>query len=55
MRVGDPWDPETQLGPLSIRRQLDRVLGYIEKGKEAGARLVSWWYSRSQTREGFLR
>ena len=40
VRVGDPWDPQTQLGPLSIRRQLDRVLGYIEKGKEAGARLV---------------
>ncbi len=39
--VGDPWKPETQMGPLSMKRQLDRVLGYIEKGKAEGAKLVT--------------
>ena len=40
-RVGDPYDPESDLGPLAMSRQLDRVLGYIGKGKEEGATLVA--------------
>jgi len=39
--VGDPTDEGTQLGPLSSRRQHQRVLGYIEKGIEEGARIVT--------------
>lgn len=31
--IGDPGDPATQLGPLAMRRQYDRVMGYIEEGK----------------------
>jgi len=31
--IGDPNDPETQLGPLAMKRQYERVLGYIEEGK----------------------
>ena len=38
--VGDPFAPETQLGPLVAERQRDRVLGYIEKGKGEGATLA---------------
>ncbi|GBE67726.1 aldehyde dehydrogenase [Mycobacterium sp. MFM001] len=41
LRVGDPADPETQLGPLVAQRQQQRVLGYIESGKAEGARLVT--------------
>jgi acyl-CoA reductase-like NAD-dependent aldehyde dehydrogenase len=40
LRVGDPTDPATQIGPLVSRAQMERVLGYIEAGKEEGARLV---------------
>jgi aldehyde dehydrogenase (NAD+) len=40
VKVGDPQDPATQMGPLSMQRQLQRVQGYIEKGKQEGARLV---------------
>jgi aldehyde dehydrogenase (NAD+) len=39
--VGDPWKAETQMGPLSMKRQLDRVLGYIEKGRNEGAKLAT--------------
>jgi aldehyde dehydrogenase (NAD+) len=39
--VGDPWQAETQMGPLSMKRQLDRVLGYLEKGRQEGAKLVT--------------
>ncbi len=41
VRVGDPVDPETQMGALINKRQLDRVLGYIAAGKEGGARLAA--------------
>jgi aldehyde dehydrogenase (NAD+) len=37
---GDPNDPNVMMGPLVSAKQRDRVLGYIEKGKEEGARLV---------------
>lgn len=41
LRVGDPSDPATQLGPLVSQRQQQRVLGYIDKGQQEGARLVT--------------
>jgi aldehyde dehydrogenase (NAD+) len=41
VRVGDPFDPATQMGPLVSGRQRDRVEGYIAKGKEEGATLVT--------------
>jgi len=39
IRPGDPLDPETKMGALVDRTQLERVLGYIETGKGEGARL----------------
>lgn len=38
--IGDPMDPATSFGPMVSKRQLDITLGYIEKGKAEGARLV---------------
>jgi acyl-CoA reductase-like NAD-dependent aldehyde dehydrogenase len=40
VKVGDPQDPATQMGPLAMKRQLERVQGYIGKGKAEGATLV---------------
>jgi gamma-glutamyl-gamma-aminobutyraldehyde dehydrogenase/4-guanidinobutyraldehyde dehydrogenase/NAD-dependent aldehyde dehydrogenase len=37
IRPGDPLDPETRMGAIVDRTQLDRVLGYIESGREQGA------------------
>jgi aldehyde dehydrogenase (NAD+) len=41
VRVGDPFDPETQMGPLAMARQRDRVEGFIAQGIDEGARLVT--------------
>ncbi|MBA3743089.1 aldehyde dehydrogenase [Sporichthya sp.] len=41
VKVGDPFDPATQMGPLTSAIQRDRVEGYIAKGLEEGARLVT--------------
>ncbi len=41
VKIGHPNDPDTQLGPLAMKRQLDRVEMYIEEGKKSGADLVT--------------
>ncbi|XRQ10539.1 aldehyde dehydrogenase family protein [Actinomadura welshii] len=39
LRVGDPLDPATEMGPLVSAGQRDRVLSYLETGAAEGARL----------------
>jgi betaine-aldehyde dehydrogenase len=39
--LGDPMSESTRLGPLSSQMQLDRVRGYIKKGVEEGAELLT--------------
>ncbi|HXW39385.1 MAG TPA: aldehyde dehydrogenase family protein, partial [Acidimicrobiales bacterium] len=41
VRVGDPFEPTTQMGPLAASRQRDRVEGYIAKGVAEGATLAA--------------
>lgn len=41
LRVGDPLDPATEMGPQISLRHLEAILGYIESGKTDGARLVA--------------
>jgi aldehyde dehydrogenase (NAD+) len=40
MKLGDPFDESTALGPLITSRQRDRVEGFIARGKQAGAQVV---------------
>ncbi len=40
LRIGDPLDPATQVGSLISQEHMDKVLGYIKAGKQAGARLL---------------
>jgi aldehyde dehydrogenase (NAD+) len=41
LRIGDPLETSTTLGPLISRSQMDRVLGYIDAGRGEGASVVS--------------
>jgi len=41
VRVGDPFAATTDMGPLAMERQRDRVESYIAKGKAEGARLAT--------------
>jgi acyl-CoA reductase-like NAD-dependent aldehyde dehydrogenase len=41
LRVGDPLDPETQVGSLISTAHRDRVHGYVEQGREEGAEVVA--------------
>jgi aldehyde dehydrogenase (NAD+) len=40
INVGDPFDPATQMGPLTMARQLERVQGYIAAGRAEGAKVA---------------
>jgi acyl-CoA reductase-like NAD-dependent aldehyde dehydrogenase len=40
-RLGPGLDPDTQLGPLVSAEQRDRVMGYIDSGREQGAELLA--------------
>ena len=38
---GDPMDPKTRFGAVSSRKQMESVLGYIERGRAEGATLLA--------------
>ena len=40
-KTGDPFAADTRLGPLASKAQLDTVRGYIQKGLDEGATLVT--------------
>ena len=51
IRVGDPFDPETQMGPLVSREHCERVLHYISLAKDSAATHV---YGGDAITEGVL-
>ena len=40
VKVGVSWDPETQMGSQINERQLEKILSYVEIGRQEGARLI---------------
>lgn len=40
LRLGSPFDPNVHIGPLVSKAQQERVLSYIESGREEGAEVV---------------
>ena len=40
IRVGDPLDPQTQIGPVVSAPQMDKILGYIEGARGEGAQAL---------------
>jgi betaine-aldehyde dehydrogenase len=41
MRIGDPMNPETQVGALVSEQHMHKVLSYIERGRAEGARILT--------------
>ena len=41
LKMGDPLDPNTRVGPLISATQRERVEGFIAKGKQEGARVIA--------------
>jgi aldehyde dehydrogenase (NAD+) len=41
IRIGDPLDPSTEMGPLTSRQHRDRVLSYVDIAREQGGRILA--------------
>ena len=40
LKVGDPLDPQTEVGPLILPREVDRVAQWVDEAKENGAQVL---------------
>lgn len=53
VKLGDPYDSETQMGPLASESHLNRVEEYIRIGINEGAALVAGGQRPSQLKRGY--
>jgi acyl-CoA reductase-like NAD-dependent aldehyde dehydrogenase len=54
VKLGDPFDPATGMGPLATARQRERVEGYIAKGPAEGATLAAGGQRPPELGRGFF-
>jgi len=54
LQPGDPLDPKTRLGALASERQRETVLGYVEKGRQEGARVAIGGEAASVDGKGYF-
>lgn len=54
LRVGDPFDSESQMGPLAMERQRDRIESLIAQAKSEGARLATGGGRPSHLNRGYF-
>ncbi len=54
IKIGNSEEPDTQLGPLAMKRQLERVEMYIEEGKKSGADLVTGGQRPAHMNKGYF-
>jgi len=40
IRLGDPMDPASQMGPIALERQFDKVRSYLDLGRREGGEVV---------------
>ncbi len=48
VKVGDPLDPATQMGAQINKRQLDKILSYVEIGQKEGAHVACGGYALTE-------
>ncbi len=48
IKLGNPFDPETEMGPVANRPQYDKVLGYLDIAKREGANVAAGGAAASQ-------
>jgi 5-carboxymethyl-2-hydroxymuconic-semialdehyde dehydrogenase len=54
LRVGDPLDPQTEVGPLIHPRHLDKVMGYMDVARSEGASIVCGGTRHDHNPNGFF-
>jgi acyl-CoA reductase-like NAD-dependent aldehyde dehydrogenase len=41
IRIGNPMDTETQMGPIATKAQLEKVAGFVERARDEGGEVVA--------------
>ena len=54
MRIGNPLDPQTQMGAQVSLEQHEKVLGFIKSGKESGAKVAAGGNSMRKELGGYF-
>jgi acyl-CoA reductase-like NAD-dependent aldehyde dehydrogenase len=54
LKVGDPNDPGTNLGPLVSEQHLQKVLSYVKIGREEGGQILCGGEDRLSNYEGYF-
>src|ERR1700730_5103530 len=52
--LGDPLSPDTQLGPIATRSEYDKILTYVESGKQSSAKLMAGGKTRKINGKGLF-
>jgi aldehyde dehydrogenase (NAD+) len=52
--LGDPLDPKTQIGPIATQSEYDKILTYIDSGKQSSAKLVAGGGTRKINGKGLF-
>jgi aldehyde dehydrogenase (NAD+) len=52
--LGDPLDAKTQIGPIATKPEYDKILTYIESGKQSSARLTAGGGTRKINGKGLF-
>ncbi len=54
LKVGDPFDPQTDVGPIAMRRQYEKVMGYLDQGQREGATLITGGGRPADLEQGYF-
>jgi betaine-aldehyde dehydrogenase len=54
LKLGDAFEDDVQMGPLTSRAQLDTVMGYIERGRAQGLQLLTGGQRATQFEHGYF-
>ena len=52
--LGDPLRPDTQLGPIATKSEYDKILTYVESGKQSSAKLMAGGKTRKINGKGLF-
>ncbi len=54
VKIGYSGDPTTEMGPVAMKRQLERIERYVDLGVREGARLVTGGRRPPQLKTGYF-
>ena len=54
IRVGDPMDPATEVGPLAYQAHMEKVLSYVEIARSEGAEILAGGSRREDLSPGYF-